>query len=61
MVPRKHGSLAVIRRVGGLEVWPAGPQWLRQVIRRVGGLEVISKLQRFGQRVIRRVGGLEEK
>ena len=53
--------LAVIRRVGGLEVEVIDQRRERGVIRRVGGLEVVHQQFSAGTSVIRRVGGLEGK
>ena len=50
---------AVIRRVGGLEVFEFLARRGSLVIRRVGGLEVRVRLHIHDGQVIRRVGGLE--
>ena len=52
--------VAVIRRVGGLEVSGKLKPYRTAVIRRVGGLEEKEKNIQLLDSVIRRVGGLED-
>ena len=64
IIPWKTGifpeETLVIRRAGGLEVWPWFTPDGTLVIRRVGGLEVDGQGGEELCLVIRRVGGLED-